>query len=79
MRLLGTLIFFLFGAALGAIIGALLAMMLAPESGSQLKVRIRERIDAGRRERDRVEAETAEAMKRQFRSMIGDPDALSGK
>ncbi len=79
MRVIGTLLFFLFGATLGALVGALIAMMLAPESGQQLRVRIRERIDEGRAARDLVEVETAEILRQKFRNKVGDPDALTGE
>ncbi len=77
MRLLGTLVYFIIGAAVGAAAGALVASMLAPQNGDDLKVKIRERIDEGRKARDHAEAETTEAMKRRFRSKVGDPDAMS--
>lgn len=77
MRLLGSLAFFLCGALIGAVAGALVASMLTPQSGEQLKVHIRERIDEGRQARARAEVETAEAMKQRFRNKTGDPDALA--
>ncbi len=77
MRLLGTLVYFLIGAAVGAAAGAVVASMLAPQSGGELKVKIRERIDEGRKARDQAEAETTEAMKQRFRNKVGDPDAMS--
>jgi len=77
MRLLGTLVYFLIGAAVGAAAGALVASMLTPQNGDELKVKIRERIDEGRKARDQAEAETAAAMTRHFRNKVGDPDALS--
>ncbi len=79
MRVIGTLLFFLFGAALGALAGALVAMLLTPESGQELRVRIRERIDEGRAARDVAEVETAEMLRQKFRNKVGDPDALAGE
>ena len=78
MRLLGSLLFFLFGALLGAILGALVTGILTPQSGEQLQGRIRERIDEGRAARDSAEAETAALLKQRFRNKTGDPDALEG-
>lgn len=77
MRLLGSLLFFVFGAVVGALIGALIATMLTPQSGQELKVRIRERIDQGRQARDKAEAEEAEKLRQQFRRKVSDPDALT--
>jgi gas vesicle protein len=77
MRLLGSLLFFIFGAVAGAIIGMVIASMLTPQSGDELKVRIRERIDEGRRARAQAEVEEAERLTRYFRRKVGDPDALN--
>ncbi len=77
MRLLGSLAFFAIGAIAGAAAGALVASMLTPQSGEELKLSIRERIDSGRKVRDRVEAEQAEVMKQRFRNKVGDPDAFA--
>jgi len=77
MRLLGTLLYFIIGAAVGAAAGALVASMLAPQNGDDLKIKIRERIDEGRKARDQAEIETTEAMKQRFRNKVGDPDAMN--
>ncbi len=78
MRLLGTLVYFAFGALVGAAVGAIATAMLTPQSGDDLKVRIRERIDEGRVAQARAEAEMTESMKRHFRNKVGDPDAMTG-
>lgn len=77
MRPLGSLLFFLFGAVVGALIGALIATMLTPQSGEELKLHIRERIDQGRQAREKAEAEELEKLKQHFRGKVGDPDALT--
>jgi gas vesicle protein len=77
MRLLGSLLNFLLGALIGALVGALITGLLAPQSGEEFKVRVRERIDEGRAERARVEAETAAAMTERFRQKVKNPSALN--
>jgi gas vesicle protein len=76
MRLLGSLFNFLLGALVGALIGALITALLAPQSGQEFKVRVRERIDEGRAARDRAEAETAAELTERFRRKVNNPNAL---
>lgn len=40
------LLSFLFGAILGGLVGSTTALLLAPESGAELRARLRERVDA---------------------------------
>jgi len=77
MRILGSLLNFVIGALIGAAIGALIASLVTPHSGPEMKVQVRQRIDEGRAARDRVEAETAAAMKQRFREKVGNPNALT--
>ena len=76
MRILGSLLNFVLGALIGAALGALIASLLTPHSGPEMKVQVRQRIDEGRAARDRVEAETAAAMRARFREKVGNPNAL---
>ena len=76
MRILGSLLNFMLGAFIGAALGALIASLLTPHSGPEMKVHVRQRLDEGRAARDRVEAETAAAMRARFREKVRNPNAL---
>jgi gas vesicle protein len=76
MRLFGSLLNFLLGALVGALIGALITALLTPQSGSEFKVQVRQRIDEGRAARDRAEAETTAEMTARFRQKVDNPNAL---
>ena len=57
---------FLGGLLLGALAGATFGLLVAPESGEQLQVRIRERINAAIEEGRRAAAERRAELEAQF-------------
>jgi gas vesicle protein len=67
---------FALGGVVGAAVGAGVAMLLAPQSGEELKAKIDQRIEAGKQARDEAEAATRAAMEQEFRRMVNDENAL---
>lgn len=61
---------FAFGLSIGAAVGAILGTLYAPESGDQLKRRVRERLQAARVAGDRAEREKVEQLRREYRLRV---------
>lgn len=76
MGLLTGLFKFALGGALGVAVGAGVAMLLAPQSGEELKAKIDKRIEDGKQARSEAEAATRSAMEQEFRRMVNDENAL---
>ncbi len=67
---------FAIGGAIGAAVGAGVAMLLAPQSGEELKAKINDRIEESKKARDEAEAATRSAMEQEFRRMVNDENAF---
>jgi gas vesicle protein len=76
MGFLKGLLKFILGVSIGAAIGIGIAMLFAPQSGEDLKAKINQRIEDGKRARDEAEAATRVAMEEEFRRMVNDETAL---
>lgn len=74
--LLMGLLRFLFGVGIGALLGGLIAMLLAPQSGEEFQQKLRDRVEAGKQARDRMEEETRRELEEKFRQMVDDDAAL---
>jgi gas vesicle protein len=67
---------FALGGLLGAAVGAGVAVLIAPQSGEELKAKINERIAAGKQARAEAEAATRAAMEQEFRRKVNDENAF---
>jgi gas vesicle protein len=67
---------FILGLATGAAIGVAIAILLAPQSGEELRIKIDRRIEEGKQARAEAEAATRLAMEQEFRRMVNDESAL---
>lgn len=68
---------FVAGTSLGAGIGAAVATLIAPESGDELKQRLKRRADDVRRAGERARQAKETELAARFRSTVNDPDALT--
>ena len=67
------------GLVFGAAIGTALSVLLAPQSGEELKAEITDRIEEAKRAGEEAELLETERLKRLFREAVHDPSALTGK
>ena len=76
MSVLGRIGSFLAGGAFGAAVGAAAALLAAPQSGTELRKGIEQRVDQAKVAGLEAQARTEEELIRRFRAETNDPDAL---
>ena len=76
MTVIGRIGSFLAGGLFGAAVGAAAAMLIAPQSGTQLRRDIEQRLDQAKVAGLEAQRSTEEELIRRFRAETNDPDAL---
>jgi gas vesicle protein len=76
MTIIGRIASFLAGGVFGAVVGAAAGMLAAPQSGTQLRRDIEQRVDQARVAGLEAQARTEEDLIRRFRAETNDPNAL---
>lgn len=67
------------GGLIGAALGSVTAALLAPQSGSELQRKVRERLAQARLAGATAKADKEEDLIRRFRGSVNDPDALEAE
>lgn len=67
------------GLVLGAAVSTAVSMLLAPQSGAELQGAISDRLEEAERAGEEAEILETERLKREFRTAVNDPAALTGK
>jgi gas vesicle protein len=76
MTVIGRIGSFLAGGLFGAAVGTAAAMLMAPQSGTQLRREIEQRLDRAKVAGLEAQKSTEEELIRRFRAETNDPDAL---